>query len=35
VRDKVSPPYKRTGTIIVFYILILEFLERRGEYKKS
>jgi hypothetical protein len=33
VRDRVSHPYKTTGKIMVLYILILEFLERRWEEK--
>jgi hypothetical protein len=31
VRDLVSYPYKTTGIIMVLYILIFQFLERRQE----
>jgi hypothetical protein len=31
VRDQVSHPYKTTGKIIILYILIFKYLERRRE----
>jgi hypothetical protein len=34
VRDQVSHPYKTTGDIMVLYILILKFPERRQEDKR-
>jgi hypothetical protein len=33
VRDQVSHPYKITGKITVFYVLIFKFLEGRQEDK--
>jgi hypothetical protein len=34
VTDQVSHPYKATNKIIVLYILILKFSDRRGEDKE-
>jgi hypothetical protein len=35
VRDQIAHPYKTTGKIIVFYLLILKFLEENGATKDS
>jgi len=34
VRDQVSSPYKTTSEIMVLYILIFKFLERKREEKR-
>jgi phosphate starvation-inducible membrane PsiE len=34
VRDKVSHPYRTTGKIIVFYIVIITILDSREEDKR-
>jgi hypothetical protein len=34
VRDQISYPFKATGKIMISYILILKFLERRREYRR-
>jgi hypothetical protein len=35
VSDRVSHPYKTTGKIMIFYILIFKFLERMREDKRQ